>query len=61
VLEHRLSLGDAQLTLAALTALDGPTPSPGVEALSELAEPLGLRRVEPLLTAWQNSRAGVST
>jgi hypothetical protein len=56
VLEHRLSLSDAQLTLAALTSLDGPSPRPAVDALSELAEALGLKRIEPLLTAWRDSR-----
>ena len=38
VLERRLPLVDAQLTLAALAALPGPAASAGAEALIELSE-----------------------
>ncbi len=54
-LERRLPLVDAQLTLAALAALPGPARAPGAEALIELAERYGLRRVDELLGDWLRS------
>ena len=52
VLEHRLPLVDAQLTLAALAALPGPAAGAGAEALIELSERYGLRRVDELVGDW---------
>lgn len=52
VLERRLPLVDAQLTLAALAALPGPGAVAGAEALIELSERYGLRRVDELVGAW---------
>lgn len=40
---------DAQLTLAALAALPGPAAGAGVEALIDLSERYGLRRVDELV------------
>ena len=57
VLERRLALVDAQLTLAALAALPGPGAGAGAEALIELAQRHGLRRVDELLGDWLR-RAG---
>lgn len=56
-LERRLTLTDAQLTLAALAALPGDSARAGAEALIELAERYRLRRVDELLTAWADRRA----
>lgn len=56
MLERRLSLVDAQLTLAALAALPGPGARAGAEALIELADRHGLRRVDELLTGWLRAR-----
>ncbi len=55
-LEHRLSLVDAQLALAALAALPGPGARAGVEALIELSGRHGLRRVDELLIDWMRRR-----
>ena len=55
-LEHRLPLVDAQLTLASLAALPEPGARAGAEALIELAERYGLRRVDELLAAWMRRR-----
>jgi len=51
-IERRLTLADAQLTLAALAVLPGESARAGAEALSELAERYGLRRADELLTDW---------
>jgi len=55
-LERRLGLVDAQLTLASLAALPGPGARAGAEALIELAERYGLRRVDELLAGWMHAR-----
>jgi hypothetical protein len=55
-LEHRLALDDAQLTLAALATLPGPGARAGAEALIELADRHGLRRVDEQLIAWMRTR-----
>jgi hypothetical protein len=60
VLECRLDLIDAQLAVASLAALDGSAASAGVEALAELGQRSGLYRVEPVLSAWLQARAGGS-
>jgi hypothetical protein len=52
VLEHRLTLTDAQLLFAALGALPEPTAPAGAEALAELSERVGLARVDELLARW---------
>jgi hypothetical protein len=51
-IEHRLGLIDAQLALASIAALQGPGAQAGAEALIELADRHGLRRVDGLLQAW---------
>jgi hypothetical protein len=51
MLERRLRLIDAQLTLAALAALPGHGARAGAEALIELSDRYGLRRVDDLLIA----------
>jgi hypothetical protein len=56
VLERRLALDDAQLTLAALAALPGPGARAGAEALIELSDRFGLRRVDEQLTQWMRAR-----
>ena len=56
VLERRLPLVDAQLTLAALAALPGPAAGAGAEALIELSERYGLRRVDELVGDWLRKR-----
>jgi len=56
VLERRLELDNAQLAFAALAALDGRHPRPGVEALAELTEAFGLRDGERLLVNWLERR-----
>ena len=56
VLERRLPLVDAQLTLAALAALPGPGAGAGAEALIELSERYGLRRVDELVGDWLRTR-----
>ncbi len=55
-LERRLSLVDAQLALAALAALPGAGARAGAEALIELSDRHGLRRVDELLTGWLRAR-----
>ena len=56
MLERRLPLIDAQLTLASLAALPGPGARAGAEALIELSDRYGLRRVDDLLIAWLQAR-----
>jgi hypothetical protein len=56
MLERRLPLIDAQLTLASLAALPGPGARAGAEALIELSDRYGLRRIEDLLIAWLKAR-----
>lgn len=58
VIERRLTLTDAQLTLSALAALPSESARAGAEALIELAERYRLQRVEELLTHW-NERRGL--
>ena len=55
-IEKRLTLGDAQLVLAALAVLPGPGARAGAEALIEIASRCGLQRVEGLLLAWLERR-----
>lgn len=55
-LERRLGLVDAQLTLAALAALEGRGACAGAEALIELSDRYGLRRVGELLAGWMHAR-----
>ena len=57
-LERKLSLVDAQLALASLAVLPGPPPGArtGAEALIELADRYGLRRVDELLAGWLRAR-----
>ena len=55
-LEHRMSLDDAQLTLAALATFPGPGARAGVEAIIELCDRHGLRRVDEQLVAWMRTR-----
>jgi hypothetical protein len=56
-LEHRLPLADAQLTLASLATLPGGGARAGAEALIELSDRYGLRRIDELLIEWmRNSR-----
>jgi len=56
VLEHKLTLDDAQLTLAALEVLPGEGARAGAEALIELSDRYGLRRVDELLGGWLRRR-----
>jgi hypothetical protein len=56
VLERRLLLVDAQLALAALAALPGPGVGAGAEALIEISERYGLRRVDELVGDWLRTR-----
>ena len=56
MLERRLPLIDAQLTLASLAALPGPGARAGAEALIELSDRYGLRRVDDLLGGWIRRR-----
>jgi hypothetical protein len=57
-LERKLPLADAQLVLAALAVLPGPGPGAraGAEALIELSDRYGLRRVDELLASWMRRR-----
>jgi hypothetical protein len=56
VVERRLLLVDAQLALAALAALPGPGAGAGGEALIEISERYGLRRVDDLVGDWLRTR-----
>ena len=56
MLERRLLLVDAQLMLAALAALPRPGVGAGAEALVELSERHGLRRVDALVSDWLRTR-----
>ena len=55
-LERKLTLADAQLTLAALEVLPSAGARAGAEALIELAGRHGLRRVDELLGDWMRRR-----
>jgi hypothetical protein len=55
-LERKLTLTDAQLTLAALAALPGPGAKAGADALIEIADRYRLHRVDRLLPAWLKRR-----
>jgi hypothetical protein len=55
-LERRLTLVDAQLTLAALAVLPEPGALAGVETLAEITDRYGLRRLDELLLAWADRR-----
>ena len=52
VVERSLTLPDAQLTLAALTALESAVPRAGGEALIALCERFQVRRGDVLLGDW---------
>jgi hypothetical protein len=56
VLERKLTLDDAQLTLAALEVLPSAGARAGAEALIELSDRHGLRRVDALLGGWMQRR-----
>ena len=56
VLERKLTLDDAQLTLAALEVLPGAGARAGAEVLIELSDRYGLRRVDELLGGWLRRR-----
>ena len=58
MIERRLDLVDAQLVLASLAALEGSMAAAGAEALAELAQRSGLRRVQRLLEDWLEARPG---
>jgi hypothetical protein len=55
-LERRLTLVDAQLTLAALAVLPEPGAQAGIETLAEITDRYGLRRLDELLLAWADRR-----
>jgi hypothetical protein len=55
-LERRLTLPDAQLTLAALVVLPEPGARADVEALAELASSYGLQDLDELLMTWAKRR-----
>jgi hypothetical protein len=55
-LERKLTLADAQLTLAALEVLPSAGARAGAEALIELSDRAGLRRVDELLAGWLQRR-----
>ena len=59
-LERNLTLPDAQLTLAALAVLPGAGGRGGAEALIDLADRHGLRRVDQVLGDWTD-RHGLGT
>lgn len=59
-LERNLTLPDAQLTLAALAVLPGAGGRAGAEALIDLADRHGLRRVDQVLGDWTD-RHGLGT
>ena len=59
-LERNLPLVDAQLALAALAVLPGDGGRAGAEALIDLADRYGLRRVDQLLSEWIERR-GLAT
>ena len=56
VLERPLTLAEAQLTFAALDALQGDAPRAGGEALIALCERFGVRRGDLLLGDWLDRR-----
>ena len=56
VLGHKLTLDDAQLTLVALEVLPGKGERAGAEALIELSDRCGLRRVDELRGGWMRRR-----
>lgn len=51
-LERKLTLGESQLALSSLAALDGPAARAGAEALIELCAQHSLAGVEPILGTW---------
>lgn len=55
-LKRRLTLVDAQLTLAALAVLPKPDARPGVEMLAEITDRYEFRRSDELLLAWADRR-----
>jgi hypothetical protein len=55
-LERGLTLGESQLALAALAALEGPSARAGAEALIELGARHRLERAESVLGGWLERR-----
>lgn len=55
-IERKLTITDAQLALAALATLPGDGARAGIEALVELSERYGLRRVDDVMSAWIERR-----
>jgi hypothetical protein len=55
-IERRLTLTDAQLALAALATLPSESAPAGIEALVELSERYGLRRVDEVMSTWNERR-----
>ena len=55
---HRaaVTLADAQLTLAALATLPTDSARAGIEALIELCERYGLRRIDEVVSTWSERR-----
>ena len=51
-LEHNLAVGESQLVLASLAALDTPAARAGAEALIEVCQRHRLQRVDLLVGAW---------
>jgi len=51
-LERKLTLGEFQLALSSLAALEGPAARAGAEALIELCAHHALAGVEPVLSTW---------
>ncbi len=55
-LERKVTLSDAQLTLAALASLSGGDRSAGAQALAALCQHYHLNRGEQLLAGWIDRR-----
>jgi hypothetical protein len=58
-LEHTLALGETQLAIAALAALEGEAARAGAETLIELSQRHGIARCENVLLAWMH-RQGIA-
>ena len=54
--EARLTLSEAQLAVAALDVLAGPSPVAGGQALGAICEAHGLEDAVGVLDAWLNAR-----
>ena len=51
-LERKLTLGESQLALSSMAALEGPAARAGAEALIELCAQHSLAGAEPIVGAW---------